>query len=319
MNRVLPRVPAIAILLAVSGGTARAEDRAVADIQTVKTDLEVPRVTNGEPEAGKLVRQTHPEWSRTDVHHLLYLPGDWKPAGRYPVIVEYPGNGPYRNRYGDVSTGLVDGCRLGYGISAGRRFIWVSLPFVNGSGRKNVRRWWGDPPQHDATQTVRYCRKTVPWVCERFGGDPDRVLLVGFSRGAIACNFIGLHDDEIARLWRAFVPYSHYDGVVETWGYPGADRESARLRLARLGSRPQFILHEETGDRRTSLAATRAYLKSCKVKALLRFRSTGFRNHNSSWALRPSPARAELRRWTTEVLRPRKQKPGTERHGSSLK
>ena len=48
------------------------------------------------------------------------------------------------------------------------------------------------------TTTKSYTRlrqKTVPWVCENFGGDTEKVFLCGFSRG-IACNFIGLHDDE---------------------------------------------------------------------------------------------------------------------------
>jgi hypothetical protein len=31
------------------------------------------------------------------VYHILYLPSGWRPGGRYPVIVEYAGNGPYEN------------------------------------------------------------------------------------------------------------------------------------------------------------------------------------------------------------------------------
>ena len=75
------------------------------------------------------------------------------------------------------------------------------------------------------------------------GGDPERVLLVGFSRGAIGCNYLGLYDDEIAELWKAMIPYSHYDGV-RLWGYPKSDMASARTRLKRLRDTPQLICHE---------------------------------------------------------------------------
>ena len=44
-------------------------------------------------------------------------------------------------------------------------------------------------------------------------------------RGAIGCNYLGLYDDEIAELWKAMIPYSHYDGV-RLWGYPKSDMAS---------------------------------------------------------------------------------------------
>ena len=59
-------------------------------------------------------------------------------------------------------------------------------------------------------------------VCEQYGGDRAAVILTGFSRGAIACNYLGLHNEEIAGLWRAFIPYSHYDGVITSTGHTRA-------------------------------------------------------------------------------------------------
>jgi hypothetical protein len=72
---------------------------------------------------------------------------DWKPGRRYPVIVEYAGNGNYANKYGDVSTGEVEGSKLGYGISGGNGFIWICLPYVNTLENKNqpTGRIDGDP------------------------------------------------------------------------------------------------------------------------------------------------------------------------------
>jgi hypothetical protein len=129
-------------------------------------------------------------------------------------------------------------------------------------------------------------------------------VLAGFSRGAIACNYIGLHDDEIARLWAAMIPYSHYDGVFEKWGYPQADRRSALTRLKRLGHRPQFICQETSGNSVRSLEATRKYLVGSGVEGQFTFQATGFRNHNDAWTLRPSAARKALRRWLRRVLKP---------------
>lgn len=51
--------------------------------------------------------------------------------------------------------------------------------------------WWGDKQA-----TVDYCKVNLPRICERFGGDRDNVISGGFSRGAMATNYIGLADDE---------------------------------------------------------------------------------------------------------------------------
>jgi len=267
------------------------------DVTTVKPDLVVPALLEEKPGAGKRVKQVLPQYEGTEVYHILYLPRDWRPGQRYPVLVEYAGNGPYRNRNRDLSSGRVEGSRMGYGISGGDHYIWLCLPYLNGKSSANVRRWWGSKPEYDALPTVDYCLKAVRYICSEFGGDSERLTLCGFSRGAIACNFIGLYDDRIAGLWRAFIPYSHYDGVRK-WGYPGSDRSSALRRLRRLGSRPQFVCSEGSQFKETA-----QYLTETGVKGAFTFRATGFRNHSDSWLLRPSPARAALRSWLGEVLK----------------
>lgn len=276
--------------------------QAAPDISTVKPDLVVPAMTTGNPKAGARVRQVHPDYAKTDAHHALYLPPDWKPGRTYPVIVEYAGNGPYSNKLGDISTGRVEGSNLGYGLSGGKGYIWLCLPYLNNTGDADVTQWWGDKPKHNPAPTIDYCKKTVPWICEQFGGDPERVFLTGFSRGAIACNFIGLHDDEIAKLWRGFIPYSHYDGVKTGWPYPGADRPSAIARLKRLNGRPQFICHEGGSPNAGYITETQKFIESTGVTAPFTYMPTGFRNHNDAWTLRPSPARTALREWLKKQL-----------------
>jgi hypothetical protein len=104
-----------------------------------------------------------------------------------------------------------------------------------------------------------------------------------------------LHDDEIAKLWRAFIPYSHYDGVTQ-WPYPASDAASAIERLKRINGRPSFICHEGTVEK------TREFIAASGVQAPFTFQAVPFRNHNDEWVLRPSPARAALREWLRGVL-----------------
>ena len=265
------------------------------DIRSVQVDLVVPALTAEPPAAGQRVKQTLAAWKGASVYHVLYLPTDWKPDVKLPVLVEFAGNGGFSNQFGDISTGRPEGSNLGYGLSAGRGFIWLCVPYLNAAGDELALTWWGDPANRDPQPTLKYCREAVRQVCREFGGDETRVVLCGFSRGAIACNFLGLHDDETAKLWRGFFAYSHYDGV-RSWPYPGSDRASALTRLKRLGNRPQFTCGEDA-----NASETEKYLKPLLPDANLTFTSTGFRNHNDAWTLRPSPARDLARQWLAKV------------------
>ena len=260
------------------------------DITSVAADLgpPPPMLVGEAPSAGKRVRMSLPAYAGTDVHHALYLPTDWQPEQRYPVIVEYAGNGPYSNAFGDISTGKVEDCLLGYGISGGAGFIWLTLPYVSEDGQSNQRQWWGS-----VENTIDYCKRAVPKICAEFGGNGDAVFIAGFSRGAIACNFIGLHDDEIAKLWRGFICHSHYDGVKK-WSYEKSDRASAAIRLARLAGRPQFISQERSID------ATRDYLTGAAPDGDFTFVALPYRNHSPDWLYRDIPERRKLRAWLAQ-------------------
>ena len=103
------------------------------DLHIVQPDLERPRMlSNGtRPGAGLRVKLVAPNFSGTKAYHALYLPREWEPANarqgqvgslnqkRYPVIVEYMGNGPWNDSSGDSSSGRPEDSNLGYGIGAG--------------------------------------------------------------------------------------------------------------------------------------------------------------------------------------------------------
>lgn len=267
------------------------------DFRETPADLKLPHLLENEFGPGIRTKARNPKDPK-DVYHVLYLPSDWEKEKKYPVIVEYAGNGPYNDKNGDKSSGFVEGSKLGYGFSGGKGYIWLCLPYLNSSGTKNVRQWWGDEPQYDPAPTVQYCKFTVQRVCKKFGGDLEKIILCGFSRGAIACNFIGLYDDGIAKLWAGFIPFSHYDGV-RRWAYIGSDRKSAKKRISRLGGRPQLILSES----RENNQLTRNYIESLKGidAGNLTYMESGFRNHNDEWVLRPSPSRSFTRQWLNRI------------------
>jgi hypothetical protein len=283
-----------AFLLCILIAPATGGDVPLRDFNSVPEDLVVPDVTEGAPAAGKRVKLTAPGFEGTAAHHAIYLPPGWSPAKKFPVLFEYAGNGNYSNpKLGDTCDGSVEGCHLGYGLSAGEGFIWVCLPFVEitNDKKQNAKLWWGD-----VGESVRYCHAAIDQTCARFGGDPAALILCGFSRGAIGCNFIGLHDDRIASRWRAFFCYSHYDGVRTTWPYANADRVSALDRLRRLRERPQFICMER------STTAIEDYLKQTGIAGDFTYVTIPFANHNDRWVLRGVPERKMAREWLARVL-----------------
>lgn len=290
-------VGAVVALVLLVARAAAADEPSLDD---VASDLVVPQAVAGEPAPGRRVFSVAPGWEATAVRHTLALPRDWRPGTRFPVLVEYPGNGPYRNARGDVSDGTPEGCLLGHGLSGGEGAIWLCLPCValGADGTRSVSlSWWGD-----VAQTLSYCRAAIDDVCERFGGDCDRLVLCGFSRGAIGCGYLGLHDDAIAPLWRAFFCHSHFDGV-RLWPYPGAEASAARERLRRLVGRPVWISHE------LDVEPTRRYLNDAGLLATappgaFTFVPIPFVNHSAAWVLRDIPERARAREWLRAVVGP---------------
>jgi hypothetical protein len=269
-------------------------------------DVLLPPLSSLPPAAGRrvVVHLPHPEANAC--YHTLSLPTDWQPGRRYPVLAEWAGNGPYRDANGDTNSGRVEDATLAQGLAGTDGMIVLGLPFLDDAGHHNVTQWWGTPPTYDHTPSVAYAKLALRDVCERFGGDPEQVILVGFSRGSIACNALGLADDEISSLWKGAICFSHYDGL-RTWPFPQSAADAARDRLGRLHGRSQLILAESIANKpadapHPALVATRRFLDEAGANGAFTFIETGFVNHDDDWALRPSPARQETRRWLSDRL-----------------
>ncbi len=269
-------------------------------------DLALPPLTEQGPQPGKRAMVTPPEYAGTKVHHLIALPDDWTPDWKargkhWPVIAEYTGN--YYPASG--SNGEVEGAGLGHGVSRGKA-IWVVLPYVAKDHQKNEITWWGD-----IDATVGYAKMNIPRICTEFGGDPKKVVLCGFSRGAIGVSFLGLHDDEVAKLWCGLWAHDHFDGVtawVAPWGAPLARyREETAVRLRRLQGRPVLISQGYPGEVTRKFVEPLAskyvdYLTIDMVALYGKFPNDTVKHpHNDRWPLRDSAATTIARGWFERV------------------
>ena len=260
-------------------------------------DLINPVMSNDEPAAGKRVRQVAPEYEGTEVYHSLYLPTDWKPDGSYPVIVEYTGNKFPAGK----GSGEVKDANLGFGMSGGRKYIWVCMPYVEEGRKWNATKWWGNKKA-----TVDYCKVNLPRICKQFGGDPDRVIVCGFSRGAIGTSYIGLADDEIASLWAGVFTHDHFDGA-KTWRYPKSEREFALDRLARLKGRPVLVSGQNGSGIRDNFLKDHIELAEFSfldvpVKDLFDIpEGPVIHPHTDLWMHRESKYRDRVREWLREI------------------
>jgi predicted esterase len=226
----------------------------------------------GDPRPGAFVRQWLDEYANTGVYHGLYLPEDWTENQSFPLIVEYAGNG-----------WTVETCKLGFFQSGGKGFLWAVMPYVSEDGREYQLHGWGD-----REATVNYCVRTVRQLCERFHADPGRIFLTGFSRGARAIRNIGLADEGISSLWRAFLPHSGYH--VKR----GEDGE-CEPSLDLLNGRQTFLTFGETDSLREESLRAAEELKEAGQP--VEFHELPGVGHTDDWIREDGPVRQRMRAW----------------------
>lgn len=219
------------------------------DVHVTLHDVFMPPLTTGAPAPGRWVRQTLPEYAGTAAYHCVYLPADWQPGRRFPVLAGFPGNGPYRNRYGDRSGGLPEDNPMGVGVSGGRGFIVLGLGYLD--TRQNLQptgNWWGDVPA-----TLAYTQAAVRFVCGTYGGGPAgdralRVLALGhrrqLSRAARRHDRAALA--RVSLLRRLGVASGHGAGLVPPrpellWLRPRRLRRHRRGAAVRAARRPAAL------------------------------------------------------------------------------
>ncbi|WP_143314015.1 hypothetical protein [Colwellia sp. UCD-KL20] len=273
-------------------------------------ELTLPELSVGKPSAGKKVAITAPEYKGTHVYHTLYLPKDWsteqvEQGKTWPIIFEYTGNKYPKSG----STGEVKDASFGYGLSAGQ-YIWVSLPYISKNQTENQLTWWGDKEA-----TVDYAKLNVPRIVKAFGGDPRTVILCGFSRGAIAVNHLGLHDEQVAKLWTAFIVHDHFDGEQEwkgkSWGSPLRQYiEESATRLKRVNGRPYLVTSVDAHSKRTktfvethlSHSDNFTYIPVNTKEIFGKFpHPIAKGSHTDLWPLLASPYRIKTWQWLNQI------------------
>lgn len=260
-------------------------------------DLVTPQMTDELPAPGKRVRQVAPEYQGTRVYHSLYLPTDWVRGKKFPVLVEYTGNQFPAGK----GSGEVKDANLGYGLSGGAGFIWISMPYVQKGKKENAVKWWGD-----LVATIDYCKVNLPRICKEFGGDTENLIICGFSRGAIACCYVGLADDEIASFWKGMITHDHFDGHKK-WGYPESDRISALKRLARLKERPVLVCGNGNDYLKEHLNLGKFTFLPVPVNTIFEIpEGPVIHPHTDLWAHRDSATRKTARSWLQKQIRSKK-------------
>jgi hypothetical protein len=247
-----------------------------------KARVPVPAVTDDAPAPGRRVRIRLDGDPAGGPYAVLHLPEDWRPGLRLPLIVEYPGNIFFVP--GCYSTGLPEQCVIGAGMTRGRGAICLVLPFVDRTSGVIAEGGWGVPDD-----TAAYAVAMVEQVCREYGADRANIVLTGFSRGALACGFIGLRDDRIAALWKGFHACQHYDGD----GWSGATEAGALERARRFRGKAVF----QTDNLR---AKFQAVMDAMRVPVT--WADSGLGAHATAMFLDDRPSTQELRRWFRELV-----------------
>lgn len=258
--------------VAVELGAIRATGRGPDEPHDISQRVRVPDVVEGEPAPGQRVYQKLPGWQHTEVRHVLTLPREWTPGGRWPVLVEYTGNVFYHKFC--HSTGRTEQGNLAYGLARGEKFICLNLPFISEDGRREQGDGWGD-----IAKTADYCLAALDFVEKNYGADRRAIFFTGFSRGSYAANYLALRDDRIAGVWAGFLTLRNPGAE---WpkdkgrGWRGVD-EGWNERAARMSARPWFHADDGLGpdvhvdveflEDRPSTVATRHWLNEQIAKA----------------------------------------------------
>ncbi len=279
----------------------------------------VPLMEVGIPAPGKRVKVVQEEYENTNVYHTIYLPVNYKPGKKKrPIIVEYTGN--YAPNLG--SSGQVKDANLGYAIALALEAIWVVMPYLSADGMTSEITWWGSE-----TKTIDYCARQLKDICLKYGGDPSSVFIIGFSRGAIAVNRIGLNDDRAADIWLGFHSHDHFDGQ-KRWATPWANngdyeayKADAFERAKRYKGRA-VLVGDERMDSVVSYFSLNQINRLCKLKILsvpiqqiipqkdlfISPKNGKLITHTDKWMNYASPEVDKVINWYKNVI---KNKPGT--------
>ena len=240
----------------------------------------LPPLTAGPPSPGAYVKVVAPEYAGKGVYHGLYLPPDWEPGKRWPVIVESP-----CNKYQGF-LGKVDDTRLGYHLAGCRSYIVLVFPYIQAEA--NLDSGWGEVPA-----AVAYWDLNLRRTLAEFGGDPGAVIGAGFSRGAISTSYVGLHTELIADHWLGFFMHSHADVVTNLTPDQGA---GSATRMGRVDGRAALLSWGAAGDGGVVNSQKGVALLTSFGDPVTTFAVPGV-GHTDAWIIDDPASRATVQDW----------------------
>ena len=239
--------------------------------------LTVPEIEEGIPEAGKRVKIYLSEYP--EAYYVLFLPYNFTDTAKLPIIFESPGNA-----YQEISNGC-----LGYGISFGMDYICVSVPFIDTTGHI-LRSGWGKDP----SSTVDFWLAVLNDLNARFRIDNDKIVLSGFSRGAVSTSYIGNYNDEISSKWAAYFAHSHFDGCCQTL-LGNTDERISRIQKKK-------VLISVGGDDTAKKCSRGSYERLLKEGYDVTYIEVPDLNHSPFWILENSESAQKARNWLQDLF-----------------
>lgn len=238
--------------------------------------LTSPEIETGLPRPGHRVRVSIEDYP--DANYDIYLPYNFTNTGKWPVIFEIP-----------CADDAHDATVIGFGISEGKDYIWVSVPYIDHDGKIESGAWTLEP-----SYTEKFWLAVLKDLKNKYPIDDRKIIIAGFSLGGAGVSGFGNWSSEISSKWAAYFSQSHFDGCC--LNFPGNSDE----RINRIDKRKVLVC---AGERDTA--------KTCSKNAYTKLVSKGVPatyieivnwDHFPDWTLTNSQSAQQARNWLNTLF-----------------
>ncbi|MBS0586157.1 MAG: hypothetical protein JSR76_07680 [Verrucomicrobia bacterium] len=246
-----------------------------------------PPVEEGSPAPGKRVRVYLQDFP--GIYYIVFLPYNFTEYKTWPVICEIPAHA-----MSDYRTWL------GYGITGGVDYIWVSLPILNSEGSEILMSYLPEK----INPTIECWEAVLKDLSIRFHINKQKIIIAGFSLGAFATSYLGNFNDAISLKWRAYIAHSHFDGCCLNV----TNSKDIDKRLERIGEKKVLLIagKNDLANLCTKQAFKKLRLKGVKVTFIeipdvQPSEEWPSETHNPLWILKPSIYLEKVRKWLKTI------------------
>jgi len=232
-----------------------------------------PPIEVGYPEPGKRITVFIDDYP--EAPYVLFLPYNYHEGRKLPVIME------------SLCIFLTtEDAVLGYGLSKGMNCIWVTVPYVDDEGKLSS---WNYPEC-----TVKYWLAVLEDLNNKFAIDNSKIVIAGFSLGAMTTSYIGNWNNEISSKWSGYFAYAHFDDCC--FQQQGNFNE----RILRIKDRKVFLVAGgKDSARRCSI---KSYYKLIQKGILVDYMEVPDAIHCPYWILEDSKYTENARQWLNSII-----------------